>query len=230
MPTARKGRTIDPARFCELLTKTMGESVWDFGNDILYAMCREHPGHESDGIVVAKIWLIGRAYSAAIERRRGEGNGDTDTFYESVVAPAVRDSEIDKWFDAIRTSDPANLSLHLEVHKRLTDLFAGISGIDKRSLASKYLHFHFPERYYIYDSRAAKSISLFIDPLGRTLPQLGLSIYDYDYAHFVIRCMELRRQIERQCGNAITPRVLDNLLLGVTAPPSNRRGRGRVQT
>jgi len=33
-------------------------------------------------------------------------------------------------------------------------LFSKISGLNKRSLASKYLHFHVPELFYISDSRA----------------------------------------------------------------------------
>ena len=219
---------IESALFSDLLIESMADSVWDFGNKLLYDMCQEHPGHESDGVILGKIWLIGRAYSAAIERRRGQGNGDADAFYESVVAPSVRRSDIDKWFDAIRNSDTADLSIHLEVHKRLTDLFARISGIDNRSLASKYLHFHFPERYYIYDSRAVGSISMLIKPVGRKLPQLGLGIHDHEYACFVVRCIELRGRLESQLGRAISPRVLDNLLLVSSAlAPDVLKGRGQ---
>lgn len=211
----RNSLNFESALFRELVTNSMAESVWDFGNNVLYEMCRKHPRHDSDSIILGKIWLIGRSYSAAIERRRGQNNGDTDRFYEDVVVPTVRSSEIDKQFDAIRRSDIADLPLHLEVHKWLTDLFKNISGADKRSLASKYLHFHFPERYFIYDSRAAESISLLAAPVGRTLPQFGVRAHDYDYARFVIRCMKLRNQLEGQFGTKVSPRALDSILLGL---------------
>jgi hypothetical protein len=46
------------------------KSVWDLGNDILYEMCEKYPGHDEDNEIIAKIWLIGRSYAAAIERRK----------------------------------------------------------------------------------------------------------------------------------------------------------------
>ena len=42
-----------------------------FGNQVLYQMCRDHPGHTDTDVISGKMWLIGRAYSAAIERRAG---------------------------------------------------------------------------------------------------------------------------------------------------------------
>lgn len=75
------------------------EDVWTFGNNVLYNLCREYPGHDSKPIVIAKIWLIGRSYSAAIERRRRStvhSISDSDRFYEHIVAPALMDSFIDR--------------------------------------------------------------------------------------------------------------------------------------
>ena len=46
------------------------KSLWDFGNGILYDMCAIYPAHKSVDQIVAKIWLIGRSYAAAIERRK----------------------------------------------------------------------------------------------------------------------------------------------------------------
>ena len=39
----------------------------------------------------------------------------------------------------------------LSMHKFLTDTFGKMTGLKKRSLASKYLHFHCPEKFFIYD-------------------------------------------------------------------------------
>jgi hypothetical protein len=45
------------------------QKIWDLGNDTLYRLCAEHPGHTEDHVIIAKTWLIGRAYAAAVERR-----------------------------------------------------------------------------------------------------------------------------------------------------------------
>lgn len=195
----------------QALLACIAESSWDFGNQVLYDMCHHNADHKTDGVIIGKIWIIGRAYSAAIERRRGPGNGDVDSFYESAVAPKIRNSSIDAWFEEIRSGKQTDLALHLETHKRVMDLFTTISGLEQRSLASKYLHFHFPDRFYIYDSRAQKAISQLTPPVGRKLPPLRE--HDYDYARFVLRCEALRRQLETRTAKPLTPRHLDNLLL-----------------
>jgi hypothetical protein len=197
----------------EVISKAVAKSPWDFGNKVLYEMCLENPDHNEDEVILGKIWLIGRSYSAAIERRKNKANpnANADTFYENEVAPKIRNSEIDGWFDELRSAEKDDLALHLEAHKRVMDLFATISGTDNRSLASKYLHFHFPERFFIYDSRAQKSISQLTRPEGRRLPPLRER--DYDYACFFVRCMMLRKKLETQLAKAISPRDLDNILL-----------------
>lgn len=45
-------------------------SYWDVGNSVLYDMCRKYPNHGKEDEIIAKVWLIGCSYSAAIERRR----------------------------------------------------------------------------------------------------------------------------------------------------------------
>ncbi|MCI0640696.1 MAG: hypothetical protein L0Y72_16605 [Gemmataceae bacterium] len=57
--------------------------VWDLGNAALYDLCQEHPGHKKRDEIIAKIWLIGRSYSASIERRRHVYPSDGE-FYESI--------------------------------------------------------------------------------------------------------------------------------------------------
>src|SRR5690606_29468485 len=43
-----------------------------WGNDVLYRMCSERPNHTDVDTVSSKLWLIGRAYSASIERKAGK--------------------------------------------------------------------------------------------------------------------------------------------------------------
>jgi hypothetical protein len=188
-------------------------TVWDLGNQVLYDMCRRNPGHQEDRVILAKIWLIGRAYSAAIERRRKGDKVASDAFYEVEVAPRIRNSNIDAWFQEILNGKEGDLPLHLEAHARVMGLFSAISGLEKRSLASKYLHFHFPERFYIYDSLAQTAISRLTEPVGRIPPSLGLRRHDYAYARFFLRSYSLRGQLESLIDRPLTPRELDNVLL-----------------
>ncbi|MBI3609982.1 MAG: hypothetical protein HY204_04660 [Nitrospirae bacterium] len=186
--------------------------VWDFGNDVLYDLCRDHPDHADDGVIIGKIWLIGRSYAAAIERRnKNHSKYSGDQFYEKVVAPKIKQSEIDWWFKTIADSDPTNSDLAIKFHKKLMDLFREISGKDKRSLASKYLHFHFPDRFYIYDSRAQKAIVKLTEGVGRkNLPRV---VHDPPYAKFFLRCLSLVEQITPVIGRRLSPRELDKVLL-----------------
>src|ERR1700741_48060 len=143
----------------DFIKKAMSDTAWDFGNQVLYDMCKTNPEHKSNQIIIGKIWLIGRAYAAAVERRRNKGSETGDAFYEEVVAPKISHSDIDKWFEAIRASNKEDVALHLQTHSKVTNLLTEISGLEKRSLASKYLHFHFPQLFYIYDSRAQNVVS-----------------------------------------------------------------------
>jgi len=66
-------------------------SDWDLGNKIRYDMCRKYPSHKKKSEILAKVWLIGRSYFAAIERRKNiEKKFDGDTYYLEKVAPGLK--------------------------------------------------------------------------------------------------------------------------------------------
>ena len=112
---------------------------WDKGNRVLYDLCRKYPWHTDEEEICAKMWLIGRSYAAAIERRP-KSDYVGGRFYQDVVGPKIRNSKIDKWLASIaRYRKPSweNCSDIIAVHKKLTDLLYKISGVEKRSLASK---------------------------------------------------------------------------------------------
>lgn len=48
---------------------TAFDQDWGGVDDVLYELCREHPGHADRRTATAKLALIGRAYSAGLERR-----------------------------------------------------------------------------------------------------------------------------------------------------------------
>lgn len=195
----------------EFIREATSQTAWDFGNKILYEMCSANPGHTEDQVIIGKIWLIGRTYAAAIERRRTTGGALGDAFYETVVAARIRESEIDSWFEAIRKSEANDLALHLDIHFRVMKLFTKISGLEKRSLASKYLHFHFPQDFYIYDSRAQKVISELTGSVGKRIPTLRE--HDDVYTRFVLRCQGLHQMLDAQLGRSLSMREFDKVLL-----------------
>ena len=81
-----------------------------------------------------------------------------------------------------------------------------------RSLASKYLHFHRPELFLIYDSRAAEAIGR-VDMARpkRTISPNG----DAEYAKFVNAVLALSGHIQSDFGVVLNPRQIDRLLLAV---------------
>lgn len=198
------------------MTRTKAESpggrpaTFDWANEQLYRMCREHPRHTDPSVAMGKVWLIGRAYSASIERKAGK----QPRFYQNRVGPMMADSSIDRWLAEladIRRIEPENVDRVLVCHKRLTDLFKTIAHSEKRSLASKYLHFHAPELFFIYDSLANNAIRTRLRGKQFRLPKTNR--YDRAYQEFVHRCLELRTRIEAETKKPLSPRELDRLLL-----------------
>lgn len=190
-------------------------SPWRVGNEILYELCRTRPAHTDEAEVIAKIWLIGRSYAAAIERRKNKSD-ENDNFYVKTVAPAVIRSPIDAWLKEAKQHNKPSISSWttlLQVHHKTTQLFSDISGLEKRSLASKYLHFHVPQLFYIYDTRAVEALRLLrgvVCRAGRGVPET-----DNEYRKFAEKCLSLQQLAEEKYGVSLSPRELDNLLLQV---------------
>jgi hypothetical protein len=152
-------------------------------------------------------------YAASIERRRHNRDIRGDDFYLAVVAPAIRHSGIDTWFQPLRRLKTPTATAVIPVHAFVTKLFKDISGQGNRALASKYLHFHFPKLVYIYDSRAERAIRQ-VTALHRG-DVSGFDDYDPTYARFFLRCETLRTQLQDLLGKFVSPRELDKVLLAV---------------
>jgi hypothetical protein len=191
------------------------ESVWDLGNEVLYKLCADHPSHTANNAIIAKVWLIGRSYAAAIERRREKGEFSGDEFYVKHVVPRIRSSDIDAWFQELRQDVSGNAAAALKVHKKVTVLLNEITGLDKRSFASKYLHFHFRSRFFIYDTRAEKSVGQLVNDQWREPPFLRGEAQHRDaaYARFFSRCEQLSRSIRDLIRRDLDPREVDKVLL-----------------
>jgi hypothetical protein len=190
------------------------ESIWDLGNEVLYKLCADHPGHTANNAIIAKVWLIGRSYAAAIERRREQVEFSGDEFYVKHVAPHIHSSDIDAWFQELRQDTTGNAANALKVHKKLTDLLYEITKMEKRSFASKYLHFHFRSRFFIYDTRAEKSVGQLVnDQSANRHFSGGKRSTDAAYARFFSRCEQLSRSICDLIGRDVDPREVDKVLI-----------------
>jgi len=192
-------------------------SIWDLGNQVLYSLCQAHPKHDTADAIIAKIWLIGRSYAAAIERRKN-AEETSDNFYEVNVVEKIRKSNLDAWLAALpkQLLDPwQDLGPVITVHKRLMDVFSDLTGLGKRALASKYLHFHRPDLYFIYDSRAKKGITK-ITPCLNEIRNIASEKMDLEYHSFCRRSQHLVDSIHTFFGKHLTPRQIDKLLLRIT--------------
>jgi hypothetical protein len=202
----------------ESITSCTKRGPWSLGNDILYKMCEDNFNHDSAEKIVAKVWLIGRSYSVAIERRRNKVPGvESDKFYTETVVKAFQTPELDKMLDKIKIISKVNtesLIKSIELHYHLTKQINKITNLNKRSFSSKYLHFHLPSLFYIYDSRAVKAIKRFKLKVPSELKLLVASTNcDKEYADFACKCFVLTNQAKGMFDIELTPRQIDNLLL-----------------
>jgi len=195
------------------------KNVWDFGNAILYKLCKDNFKHDLDEHILTKVLFIGRIYAAAVERRKNKSNDINDNFYTDIVAPTFRKSKLDD-----KLSDLKNLKAEkvesiipvLQTHYYLTSMLQKITALDKRSFSSKYLHFHLPNLFYIYDSRVVTALRQFTSQVPKDLKHtFDLDNIDNEYAKFYCKYFDLRRQIKTQFDIDLTHRQLDNLLIEV---------------
>jgi hypothetical protein len=192
-------------------------SPWDLGNEWLYSLCHAHPRHDRPDAIIAKVWLIGRSYAAAIERRKN-ARGSSDDFYETTVAKKIKESALDQWLSSLpdRMTDPwRELGQVVAVHKHLMDLFKDITGWENRALASKYLHFHRPDLFFIYDSRAKGALGK-ATPSPRQIPRIEAEAADHEYLTLVRRCQWIRDDAVERFNTLVTPRQVDKILLRIT--------------
>lgn len=192
--------------------------TWDFGNELLYRLCKDNFKHTDDGVIAAKIWLIGRSYAASIERGRNNIRDvpNSEDFYKVIVSKAFRESNIDDNLEKLKNVELTNknLKLILNTHNDLVKTVYDITGKHHRSFSSKYLHFHRRDLFFMYDSRASSVIGRFI----KTVPKKFNSLIKQDnvdeaYARYFCKCYYLKKEIETQHGTNITPRVIDNILM-----------------
>jgi hypothetical protein len=114
----------------------------------------------------------------------------------------------------MKVMDSNTIKYSLETHNYLVAILREITDLNKRSFSSKYLHFHIPEMFFIYDSRAKKGIRKFKNKIPLEYQSiLELDNIDSEYGKFYIKCFELKNQITLNYGISLTNREIDNLLI-----------------
>jgi|SRR3989344_2221842 len=189
------------------------------GNGILYEMCKKYPYHNDPAEIVGKVWLIGRSYAVSLERNKKNKNV-SDDFYNEIVAPSFLDGFDNLLLDVRKLNGLSkdNIPVIIETHKNVVDfIYKKITGDNKRSFASKYLHFHFPELFFIYDSRTASTINKVIHATGVEKKQYTKHIekikkLDKNYAKFFVKCFYLQ-QFCKKAGLSLTTRHIDSFLV-----------------
>jgi hypothetical protein len=202
------------------IDKCNAPSNWELSNRILYKLCHDYPEHQEPGHIVAKVLIIGRVYAAALERIKMKKRLINDDFYLEAIVPVFKNSQIDQKLKQLHGKTlqdhgifEETLIFHEYLIKTIGSLEGGDKYLKKRSFASKYLHFHLPELFFIYDSRALESMRQF---------RIGLSIQtkeaiikhdlDEEYSKFADQCLQLKSKLQEE-GITITNRELDNLLV-----------------
>ncbi|MEW5789459.1 MAG: hypothetical protein AB1899_16565 [Pseudomonadota bacterium] len=184
----------------EFIADTLSQSVLDPRTRALYDLCFMHRDHLRDVIVADKLRLIARLFE---EYETGAG------FSPERGAHCLTQSPVDHWFATVATAEELGGWLPLELHKRVMDVFAELPVEEARSLASKYLHFHFPELFFIHDSlveRAARRL------MGEECGYLAMSDHDPAYGQFHACCRKLAERLARDLGRRLSPRELDRVL------------------
>jgi len=203
----------------EFIDKTE-HSDWDFSNEILYSMCRENFTHKNTDKIIGKTVLIGRTYAAAIERRKNKTEQEqNDNFYIDKVAPEFKKPKLDFYLENLKHETELtekNIPEILKVHFYLTDLIKDLTEQNKRSFSSKYLHFHLPHLFFIYDTRAVKGIGLLKNKFQyKYKEQINKEKVDKEYASFLYKCFVQKNKLENEFDRKISPRHLDNILMKV---------------
>jgi hypothetical protein len=194
------------------------EQDWGGVDRVLYRLCREAPGHGNRPQVTAKLALIGRAYSAGLERcvTPPRGSQAITILADYVCAHGVQFDAVMRPLETLAEPLTAEaLATVVTVHGGLLELLRGVTTAGKtpRSFAAKYLHFHNP-LVPIYDEYARIGLVRLVRWDSAQLPFERPGIADPDYYEFCVRFWRLYAAC-RQAGLEVNVKTLDHYLWSV---------------
>lgn len=192
---------MKPTLTREFITGALADSVLEPRVRALYELCFMHRHHFRDDIVADKLRMLVRLCAERGLRMRD--------FSPEYVAHRLGRAAVDRWFGGLATAEKLDIALLLEVHKHMMRVFDDLDEAEARSLASKYLHFHFPELFFVFDSRVeAAAMALGEGECGY------LAIHEHDpvYGRFYACARKLVDKMTPQVGRRLGPRELDRVL------------------
>lgn len=207
----------------DMVEKAMKDNNLSFANAVLYKLCKKNIEHQDTEKVIAKIWIIGRTYAAQIERQK-PASYTTEQYYVA-VAKNLKETNFDSTISQLQSVKDKGISEQtlqpiLNAHSCLMKALRvdDENGKSRRSFCSKYLHFHFPKLFFLYDSMAATSLphyKHYIQKDWERLRKIIINNKDWDekYANYFITCYLLQQHINKNYDIKFSCRNLDNLLL-----------------
>lgn len=191
--------TMKPTR--EFIEDTLSGVLVDPRIRALYELCFMHRFHNQDEIVADKLRMIVRACV-------DQGQAIAEYSPELAAHLIVR-SGVDRWFASLATAEHIDPALKFDLHKRVMDVFVDLPETQARSLASKYLHYHFPELFFIYDAGVERAAY----DLGEgECGYLARGDHDPLYSSFFACCRKLSDRYGNAIGRPLNPRELDMVL------------------
>lgn len=214
------------------------ERDWGAVDEVLYGICARYPDHSDRRLVTAKIALVGRAYSAGLERQVKPDPGE-QAIAKIAKFVLAHSSEIDAIIAALdalhEPLDGAAMTAIVDQHGRFTTLLRQVTAKQTmpRSFAAKYLHFHRPV-LPIYDSYAAERLSALVPWDAKQIPVGQPPGSDGEYRSFCTRFFRLY-DAGVKADLDVTVKRLDTYLWQVPVPQkdgqllaSGARGAGHV--
>lgn len=183
----------------EFVTDVLASAFLDPQRRALYDLCFQHGDHLREAVTAEKLRRIVRLYAEY----------DGCSLSPEAVAQRLGRSGVDSWFGLLASAEALDPAQLLETHHRMMAVFADLSDVEARSLASKYLHFHFPELFYIYDTVVASVAARLV---GDECASEGSPAPDPVYARHMACCRRLTQQLAPQLGRRLSPRELDPVL------------------
>ena len=211
--------SVEISLYDDLIHKTLEkERIWDLSDKVLYDMCKNHPLHDNPKEIIMKTLIIGRVYSVQLERRKNKDNLIGDRFYEDKVIPTFLKSKLDEKLSFLRSKNLKTSVFEdvFSVHKSLMDSLHKITDMDKRSFCSKYLHFHQPKLFFLYDSRLCQSVSILSGKITKEQKETFVNTrkdYDKTYVEFFLKCYNLKEKLQEYLGRTLTIREFDNIMI-----------------
>ncbi|WP_125862909.1 hypothetical protein [Pseudomonas defluvii] len=203
------------------LGNSQGCPPFDVLNSMLYEAVAAQPSNSDKAQIIGKLMLIGRTYSASVERRKTRGHIKDERQALEVIIEAseyIAESRCAAMLASIGMSDrltrdrlPEVVAIHLECCRALSKA----NNRENSSLASKYLHFHRPEFFPIVDSYVREGWSWVMDELGQTYRGWRVFGKVDRYGDWCTRVLDLRELIENLHEGAVSLRQIDNYLLSI---------------